>query len=175
MLLGREAPGIGMTTGERASSGASGAWLTPALTSSATSWHALWRSACYLAFLVPPEWAPWRECDVGPGAVFELAQAGGERGREWVLNGHEATDGYLAGRVDLCDVGVGDAGHEDHALVEEITDRAHRVGVRRGRVEEVELVQAHRVDARAASGLLGRTVEVPGVTVPGPGAVAGRR
>ena len=48
---------------------------------------------------------------------------------------------------DLVGVGVGDAGHPDDALVEQVADRADRLGVRHVGVGPVELVEPDRVDA----------------------------
>ena len=94
--------------------------------------------------------APGDERDAELLAVLELALRGAEAGRELVLHADQPAAEHPLGLVDLRHGGVGDAGHQDLALVEQVGQRAHGLGPRDRRVGPVVLVEADGVDRRAA-------------------------
>jgi hypothetical protein len=160
MLSGREAPGMGITRGDLASSQARHTTCGVRPRSAATRPKASKRSPS-----APPELI----------AEFELGLAATERGRELVLHRREPPAEDLLGETDLLRVGIRDSGLPDRAGVEEIPDGADGVLVRHIRVRTVELVEADRVAAEALERRLRRLLEILGPTVHGPRAVPGSK
>ena len=68
-------------------------------------------------------------------------------GENWFCTLTSAAAEHVLGLADLVGVGVADAGHLDHALVEQLDERTDGLRVRHRRVRAVELVQADGLDA----------------------------
>src|SRR6185437_16660901 len=106
-------------------------------------------------------------------AQLKLRLAGAERGRELVLHAHKPAAEDLVGLLDLLRVRVRDAGHPDLARVQQVTDRADRIGVRDARIRAVELVEPDRLDAQALERGVTGLLEVFRRAVDRPAAVTG--
>ena len=76
-------------------------------------------------------------------------------------------------RVDHRDLRVRDASHANDALVEQFLQRADRVRVGDIGIGAVKLVQPNRLDSKPQGGRLRRLLEVRGVPVAQPRAIAG--
>src|SRR5580704_17900793 len=119
------------------------------------------------------ERAPGDEHDAELVAVLELALRRAEAGRELVLHADEPAGEHPLRLVDLGHGGVGDAGHEDLALVEKVSQCADGLGPRNLGVRAVVLVEPDGIDAEAFEGRLACLFDVGGVAVHRPAAVAG--
>ena len=140
---------MGTTMGASASSHARVTRCGETPWASAICWNAWWFSPTAPARVDAAERAPRQEGDAHLGAHLELGVAAHEGGRELVLDAHEPSAEKLVRETDLLRVGVGDSGHLDDALVEQLDHCADRVGVGNLGVGAVELVQADGLDAEA--------------------------
>ena len=168
MLCGREAPGMGMTTGASASSHASAicCGLTPR--ASASSWNAECCRPMSPARRMPPSGDHGRKAMPSAAQWSSSGRLERNAGENWFCTDDEPAVEDRVRLVDLGDVRIRDPRHLDHAVVEQVADGADRVGVRNLRVRPVELVQPDRLDAEAARRGLRGLLQVLGTSVQRP-------
>ena len=168
MLSGRLAPGIGITVGPSESSQASATRCgeTPCALGGGADRVDLARA------LGPADAAERRpgeerEAALRAGVDLALGQRRGVPERELVLDGDDLRD--LQRLLELLDRAVGEADPAHLALVLELLERAHGLGVGDVRVRavvlvEVDAVGAERLQRRLAgrADVLGAAVELPG-------------
>ena len=145
MDAGRLAPGIGITTGARASIQARVTCCGETPWASAISWTAEWFGAEVAAWPIPPSGLQGRNAMPRSAQCRSSRFAGPEGRRELVLDaGQVALAQNPPGGVDLGDRRVGDSGQPDLPRVEQFLQRTDRLLVRDRGVGAVELVEADR-------------------------------
>ena len=149
---GRLAPGIGMTTGDWASSQASATCcgLTPLLGGHLGEGRVVIGER--LGVAQPAERAPREERQAELGAHVDLGTAAAEGRRELVLHAHQPVADHLVRQPDLIGVGVRDADPRDLAGVLDLLEGADDLFVRHLRIGPVVLPERDLLDAQPLAG-----------------------